>query len=304
MAQRDGDTAPVDDHELLARRFEEHRPHLRAVGYRMLGSLAEADDAVQEAWLRLSRSDPSGVENLGGWLTTVVGRICLDMLRSRTSRREDPLDVRVPDPVVSDLRGADPEQEALITDSVGLAMLVVLDTLAPAERLAFVLHDLFAVPFDEIAPIVDRAPAATRQLASRARRRVQDAGPAPDRDVARQRKVVEAFVAASRGGDFEALVALLDPDITLRVDGGVLARNLSKVVQGAKSVAGQALMYRRFAPLARLVLVNGTVGTLTAPEGEARSVMSFTVVDGRVVRIDILADPERLALVDLSFLGD
>lgn len=294
----------MDDHELLARRFEEHRPHLRAVGYRMLGSLAEADDAVQEAWLRLSRSDPSGVENLGGWLTTVVGRICLDMLRSRTSRREDPLDVRVPDPVVSDLRGADPEQEALITDSVGLAMLVVLDTLAPAERLAFVLHDLFAVPFDEIAPIVDRAPAATRQLASRARRRVQDAGPAPDRDVARQRKVVEAFVAASRGGDFEALVALLDPDITLRVDGGVLARNLSKVVQGAKSVAGQALMYRRFAPLARLVLVNGTVGTLTAPEGEARSVMSFTVVDGRVVRIDILADPERLALVDLSCLGD
>ncbi|MEU4130805.1 RNA polymerase sigma factor SigJ [Streptomyces wuyuanensis] len=294
----------MDDHELLARRFEEHRPHLRAVGYRMLGSLAEADDAVQEAWLRLSRSDPSGVENLGGWLTTVVGRICLDMLRSRASRREDPLDVRVPDPVVSDLRGADPEQEALVTDSVGLALLVVLDTLAPAERLAFVLHDMFAVPFDEIAPIVDRAPAATRQLASRARRRVQDAGRAPDRDVARQRKVVEAFVAASRGGDFEALVALLDPDITLRVDGGVLARNLSKVVQGAKSVAGQALMYRRFAPLARLVLVNGTVGTLTAPEGEARSVMSFTVVDGRVVQIDILADPERLALVDLSFLGD
>lgn len=294
----------MDDHELLARRFEEHRPHLRAVGYRMLGSLAEADDAVQEAWLRLSRSDPAGVENLGGWLTTVVGRICLDMLRSRASRREDPLDVRVPDPVVSDLRGADPEQEALVTDSVGLALLVVLDTLAPAERLAFVLHDMFAVPFDEIAPIVDRAPAATRQLASRARRRVQDAGRAPDRDVARQRKVVEAFVAASRGGDFEALVALLDPDITLRVDGGVLARNLSKVVQGAKSVAGQALMYRRFAPLARLVLVNGTVGTLTAPEGEARSVMSFTVVDGRVVQIDILADPERLALVDLSFLGD
>ncbi|MFI1466237.1 RNA polymerase sigma factor SigJ [Streptomyces wuyuanensis] len=294
----------MDDHELLARRFEEHRSHLRAVGYRMLGSLAEADDAVQEAWLRLSRSDTSGVENLGGWLTTVVGRICLDMLRSRTSRREDPLDVRVPDPVISDLRGADPEQEALITDSVGLAMLVVLDTLAPAERLAFVLHDMFAVPFDEIAPIVDRAPAATRQLASRARRRVQGAGPAPDRDVARQREVVEAFVAASRGGDFEALVALLDPDITLRVDGGVLARNLSKVVQGAKSVAGQALMYQRFAPLARLVLVNGTVGTLTAPEGEARSVMSFTVADGRVVRIDILADPERLALLDISGLDD
>ncbi|WP_432075585.1 RNA polymerase sigma factor SigJ [Streptomyces wuyuanensis] len=292
----------MDDHELLARRFEEHRSHLRAVGYRMLGSLAEADDAVQEAWLRLSRTDTSDVENLGGWLTTVTGRICLDMLRSRTSRREDPLDVRVPDPVIGDLRGSDPEQEALITDSVGLAMLVVLDTLAPAERLAFVLHDMFAVPFDEIAPIVDRAPAATRQLASRARRRVQDAGPAPDRDVARQRKVVEAFVAASRGGDFEALVALLDPDITLRVDGGVLARNLSKVVRGAKSVAGQALLYRRFAPLARLVLVNGTVGTLTAPEGEARSVMSFTVADGKVVRIDILADPERLALLDLSAL--
>ncbi|MFG3304461.1 RNA polymerase sigma factor SigJ [Streptomyces wuyuanensis] len=292
----------MDDHELLARRFEEHRSHLRAVGYRMLGSLAEADDAVQEAWLRLSRTDTSDVENLGGWLTTVTGRICLDMLRSRTSRREDPLDVRVPDPVISDLHGADPEQEALITDSVGLAMLVVLDTLAPAERLAFVLHDMFAVPFDEIAPIVDRAPAATRQLASRARRRVQDAGPAPDRDVARQRKVVEAFVAASRGGDFEALVALLDPDITLRVDGGVVARNLSKVVQGAKSVAGQALMYQRFAPLARLALVNGTVGTVTAPEGAARSVMSFTVADGKVVRIDILADPERLALLDLSAL--
>lgn len=304
MTRQDGGPAPVDDDEILARRFEEHRTHLRAVAYRMLGSLTEADDAVQEAWLRLGRTDTSGVENLGGWLTTVTGRVCLDMLRSRKSRREDPLDVHVPDPVISELRGADPEQEALITDSVGLAMLVVLDALAPAERLAFVLHDMFSVPFDEIAPVVDRTPAAARQLASRARRRVQDAGPAPDPDVARQREVVEAFVAASRGGDFEALVALLDPDITLRVDGGVVARNLSKVVRGAQSVAGQALLYQRFAPLARLVLVNGTVGTLTAPEGEARSVMSFTVADGRVVRIDILADPERLALLDLSTLDE
>ncbi|MEU2157316.1 RNA polymerase sigma factor SigJ [Streptomyces sp. NPDC019396] len=292
----------MDDKNLLAERFEADRPHLRSVAYRMLGSLAEADDAVQEAWLRLSRSDTSEVANLGGWLTTVVGRICLDMLRSRTSRREDPLDVYLPDPIVSSISGTDPEQEAMITDSVGLAMLVVLDTLPPAERLAFVLHDMFAVPFDEIADIVGRNAAATRQLASRARRRVQGAVPEPETDPARQRKVVEAFVAASRGGDFEALVSLLDPDVVLRVDGGALAPALSKLVRGAQQVASQAWMYRRFAPLARLALVNGAVGTVTAPEGEAMSVMAFTVSRGKIVRLDILADPSRLARIDLTVL--
>ncbi|MEU3299469.1 sigma-70 family RNA polymerase sigma factor [Streptomyces sp. NPDC006678] len=293
----------MDDDELLAQRFEEHRSHLRAVGYRMLGSLSEADDAVQEAWLRLSRSDADAVENLGGWLTTVVGRVCLDMLRSRTSRREDPLDVYVPDPVISSLSGTDPEAEALVTDSVGLAMLVVLDTLGPAERLAFVLHDMFAVPFDEIAPIVGKSVAATRQLASRGRRRVGEA-PVPDPDLARQREVVDAWIAASRGGDFDALLSLLDPDVVLRVDGGVLAAATTKLVHGAENVAGQAITYQRFAPLARIVLVNGTVGMVAAPEGKALSVMSLAIVGGKVVRIDILTDPERLARLDLAGLGD
>ncbi|MGW8954084.1 sigma-70 family RNA polymerase sigma factor [Streptomyces sp. NPDC055709] len=293
----------MDDDELLAQRFEEHRSHLRAVGYRMLGSLSEADDAVQEAWLRLSRSDADAVENLGGWLTTVVGRVCLDMLRSRTSRREDPLDVYVPDPVISSLSGTDPEAEALVTDSVGLAMLVVLDTLGPAERLAFVLHDMFAVPFDEIAPIVGKSVAATRQLASRGRRRVGEA-PVPDPDLARQREVVDAWIAASRGGDFDALLSLLDPDVVLRVDGGVLAAATTKLVHGAENVAGQAITYQRFAPLARVVLVNGTVGMVAAPEGKALSVMSLAIVGGKVVRIDILTDPERLARLDLAGLGD
>lgn len=293
----------MTDDELLAQRFEEHRSHLRAVGYRMLGSLSEADDAVQEAWLRLSRSDADAVENLGGWLTTVVGRVCLDMLRSRTSRREDPLDVYVPDPVISSLSGTDPEAEALVTDSVGLAMLVVLDTLAPAERLAFVLHDMFAVPFDEIAPIVGKSVAATRQLASRGRRRVGEA-PVPDPDLARQREVVDAWIAASRGGDFDALLSLLDPDVVLRVDGGVLAAATTKLVHGAENVAGQAITYQRFAPLARLALVNGTVGMVAAPEGKALSVMSLAIVGGKVVRIDILTDPERLARLDLATLGD
>ncbi|MFJ6630783.1 RNA polymerase sigma factor SigJ [Streptomyces sp. NPDC091376] len=293
----------MTDDELLAQRFEEHRSHLRAVGYRMLGSLSEADDAVQEAWLRLSRSDADAVENLGGWLTTVVGRVCLDMLRSRTSRREDPLDVYVPDPVISGLSGTDPEAEALVTDSVGLAMLVVLDTLAPAERLAFVLHDMFAVPFDEIAPIVGKSVAATRQLASRGRRRVGEA-PVPDPDLARQREVVDAWIAASRGGDFDALLSLLDPDVVLRVDGGVLAATTTKLVHGAENVAGQAMTYQRFAPLARVVLVNGTVGMVAAPEGKALSVMSLAIVGGKVVRIDILTDPERLARLDLAALGD
>ncbi|MGW1882859.1 RNA polymerase sigma factor SigJ [Streptomyces sp. NPDC001970] len=297
----------MDNSEFLAERFEANRPHLRSVAYRMLGSLAEADDAVQEAWLRLSRSDTSNVENLAGWLTTVVGRVCLDMLRSRTSRREDPLDplgVYVPDPVVSGISGTDPEQEALVADSVGLAMLVVLDTLSPAERLAFVLHDMFAVSFDEIAPVVGRTPTAARQLASRARRRVQDAGPAPDADQARQREVVDAFIAASRGGDFEALVSLLDPDVVLRVDGGVLALGASKVVRGAETVAGQALMYQRFSPYARVALVNGVPGIVSLPEGKAAAVMAFTVSGGKVVQLDILADPERLRALNLPNLDD
>ncbi|MGW2562073.1 RNA polymerase sigma factor SigJ [Streptomyces sp. NPDC001514] len=297
----------MDETELLAERFEAHRTHLRSVAYRMLGSLSEADDAVQEAWLRLSRSDTSEVANLGGWLTTVVGRVCLDMLRARTSRREDPLDplnVHVPDPIVSNISGADPEQEALISDSVGLAMLVVLDTLSPAERLAFVLHDMFAVSFDEIAPIVGRTPTAARQLASRARRRVQGAGPAPDADQARQREVVDAFIAASRGGDFEALVSLLDPDVVLRVDGGVLALGASKVVRGAETVAGQALMYQRFSPFARVALINGVPGIVSLPGGKAVAVMAFTVSGGKVVQLDILADPERMRSLDLSVLDD
>ncbi|MEU2429092.1 RNA polymerase sigma factor SigJ [Streptomyces sp. NPDC007861] len=289
----------MTDDELLAQRFQEHRFHLRAVAYRMLGSLAEADDAVQEAWLRLSRSDTSEVRNLAGWLTTVVGRVCLDMLRSRTSRREDPLDVYVPDPVVSSISGTDPEAEALVTDAVGLAMLVVLDTLPPAERLAFVLHDMFAVPFDEIAPIVGKSGAATRQLASRARRKV-GAAPAPDPDLARQREVVEAWVAASHGGDFDALLSLLDPDVVLRVDGGVLAAGATKLVRGAQEVAGQASMYARFAPTARLVLVNGLPGLMSVTADKAVSVLSFTLRDGKVVQLDILADPERMRELDLT----
>ncbi|AVZ72652.1 RNA polymerase subunit sigma-70 [Streptomyces lunaelactis] len=294
----------MDEKEFLAERFEAHRTHLRAVAYRMLGSLSEADDAVQEAWLKLGRSDSSEVENLGGWLTTVVGRVCLDMLRTRASRREDPLDVYVPDPIVSSIDGVDPEHEVLLADSVGLALLVVLETLPPAERLAFVLHDLFAVPFDEIAPIVDRTPTAARQLASRARRRVQGAAPAPERDVTRQREVVDAFLAASRGGDFEALVALLDPDVVLRADTGAMGPGVSKLVRGARAVAGQALMFARFATFARPALVNGVPGVVTAPEGQPVSVMGLTFGDGKIVEIDILADPVRLARLDLEVLDD
>jgi RNA polymerase sigma-70 factor (ECF subfamily) len=288
-------------HADLAARFEEQRGHLRAVAYRMLGSLSESEDAVQEAWLRLSRSDTAEVQNLAGWLTTVVGRICLDVLRLRTSRREDPLDVtvHVPDPIVSREGAIDPEQEAMLADSVGLAMLVVLDTLSPAERLAFVLHDLFAVPFDEIAPIVGRAPAATRQLASRARRRVQDSSPVLTSDPTRHRKVVSAFQSASRGGDFEALLALLDPDVVLRADTGALALSGQRLLRGARAVASQALMYQRFAQFSRLVLVNGVAGLVTAPEGEVFSIMAFTVTEDRITSIEILADPERIRGLDL-----
>ena len=292
-----------DNDRRLAERFEEHRSHLRAVAYRMLGSLREADDAVQETWLRASRAGTDDVENLGGWLTTIAGRVCLNMLRSGRTRREEPLDVHVPDPIVSRPDGVDPEQEALLSDSVGLALLVVLDTLAPAERLAFVLHDMFAVPFDDIAPIVGRSAAATRQLASRGRRRVQDADPMPDADVTRQREVVDAFFAASRKGDFEALVAVLDPDILLRTDDGGTLPEVAALVQGAEAVAGQALMFAHRSPFLRPVLVNGAAGVVVAPEGRAIAVMAFTVRDGRVARIDVLADPERLNRLDLSALG-
>ncbi|MER6126741.1 RNA polymerase sigma factor SigJ [Streptomyces sp. NPDC001795] len=295
----------MDGEELLAHRFQEHRGHLRAVAYRMLGSLSEADDAVQEAWLRLSRSDVTEVKNLAGWLTTVVGRICLDMLRSRTARREEPMaDTFVPDPVVSPLERIDPEQEVLLADSVGLALLVVLETLEPAERLAFVLHDMFAVPFDDIAPVVGRTSAATRQLASRARRRVQGAGPAPDPDLGRQREVVEAFLAASRGGDFEALVAVLDPDVVLRADSGALVTGMaaSKALRGARAVAESAFMFRQFAQYARLALVNGAIGVVTAPEGRPMSVTGVTVAGGRIVGMYILSDPERLEGLDLTAL--
>ncbi|MGW5420076.1 RNA polymerase sigma factor SigJ [Streptomyces sp. NPDC003943] len=289
-----GPMGPVDK-DALAERFEADRGHLRAVAYRMLGSLSEAEDAVQETWLKLSRSDVGDVRNLSGWLTTVVGRVCLDLLRSRASRREDPLDTYVPDPVVREEGAADPEQEALLADEVGLALLVVLETLAPAERLAFVLHDMFAVSFDEIATVVDRTPAATRQLASRARRRVQGAGPAPEPDPARQREVVDAFLAASQGGDFEGLLAVLDPDVLLRVDGGVLTAAASKLVRGAEAVAAQALTFAKFRHDGRRVRVNGSAGVVSLVNGAPLGLMAFTVVGGRITEIDIVADGERLA---------
>jgi RNA polymerase sigma factor (sigma-70 family) len=290
----------MSENDWLADRFEEHRPHLRAAAYRMLGSVSEADDAVQEAWLRLSRSDASGIENLGGWLTTVVARVCLNMLRSR--RREEPLGVHVPEPIVSREDGVDPEHEALLADSVGLALLVVLETLGPAERLAFVLHDMFAVPFDEIAPIVGRSPTAARQLASRARRRVQGAAPVPDADLAAQREVVDAFFAAARDGDFDALVAVLDPDIVLRADGGAAHPEATAEVHGARAVAERALTFARLAPYVRPALVNGVAGVVVAPSGRPFSVMAFTVAGGKIVAIDALADPERLARLDLTVL--
>jgi len=292
----------VNDAEWLAERFETHRAHLRAVAYRMLGSLSEADDAVQESWLRLSRSDTSDVGNLGGWLTTVVARVSLDMLRSRKSRREEPWDVLVPDPIISREDGVDPEHQALLADSVGLALLVVLDTLTPGERLAFVLRDMFAMPFEEIAPIVGRSEAATRQLASRARRRVQGA-PEPDPDVSRQREIVDAFLAASRGGDFEALVSVLDPDVVLRADRGALAG--SGEVRGAANVANQALTFSRLGAGGGIIhraLVNGAAGVVAVRDGQPFSVLGFTVAGGRIVEIDILADPARLARLDLTVL--
>jgi RNA polymerase sigma factor (sigma-70 family) len=292
----------MDEHDWLAERFQEHRTRLRAVAYRLLGSASEADDALQGAWLRLHRADTSGVDNLGGWLTTVVARECLDLLRARTSRREEPLGTHVPDPVVGRQEGIDPEQQALLAEGVGLALQVVLETLAPAERLAFVLHDMFAVPFEEIAPIVGRSPATARQLASSGRRRVQGATPVPDADLTRQRAVVDAFFAAARGGDFDALVAVLDPDVVLRSDGGVVRRGASVVVHGAAAVAEQALTFAGLSPFVRPALVNGAAGVIVAPRGRPFSVMGFTVTGGKIVEIDSLADPERLRQLDLAVL--
>ncbi|MQA74793.1 MAG: sigma-70 family RNA polymerase sigma factor [Solirubrobacterales bacterium] len=295
----------MDERERLAQRFEEHRTHLRAVAYRMLGSLSEADDAVQEAWLRLSRTDASAVENLGGWLTTVVARVSLNMLRSRNSRREEPLGgVHVPDPIVDRADGTDPEHEALLADSVGLALLVVLETLSPAERLAFVLHDMFAVSFDEIAPIVDRSPEAARQLASRGRRRVRGESTVPDSDLDAQREVVDAFFAAARDGDFEALVAVLDPDVVLRADLGPLPVGGSREVRGAAAVAGQARAYSRVGLVVHPALVNGAPGAVSTRNGEPFSVGGFTVRGGRIVGIYFLADPARLRRLDLTILDN
>ena len=289
----------MDDREFLATQFDAHRPHLRAVAYRMLGSRTEADDAVQEAWLRLSRSDADEIENLGGWLTTVVARVALNMLRSRAAKREAPLEeVRFPEPLIDRADAVDPEHQALLADSVGLALLVVLETLSPAERLAFVLHDMFAVPFDEIGPMVDRSPTAARQLASRARRRVQGAAPSPDPDLGEQRRVVDAFFAAARDGDFEGLVAVLHPDVILRADEG----EGSLVVRGAERVAGRAARFARLAPYVRPALINGAAGVVVTPKGRPFSVMGFTVVGGRIVAIDALADPERLRALDLTVL--
>jgi RNA polymerase sigma factor (sigma-70 family) len=298
----------MDENEWLADRFEDHRAHLRAVAYRMLGSLSEADDAVQDAWLRLSRSGAGEVDNLGGWLTTIVARVCLNMLRSRNLRREESLGVHLPDPLISPEGELQPEEEALLADSVGLALLVVLDTLAPAERLAFVLHDMFELPFEEIAPMVGRTPAAARQLASRARRRVKGADvPAPDPDLARQREVVDAFFSAARGGDFDALVAVLDPDVVLRLDSGARRPAASLMIRGAAAVARQAqsgLAAALRAAHLRPALVNGAAGVVVTVRGRPITVMGFTVADGKIAEIDAIADPERVRKIAAAALND
>jgi RNA polymerase sigma-70 factor (ECF subfamily) len=291
----------MDDKEFLAGQFEQHRAHLRAVSYRMLGSLSEADDAVQEAWMRLSRSDAGEIENLGGWLTTVVARVSLNMLRARRTRNEQPLDGHLPDPVVERIDSGHPEHEALLADSVGLALLVVLEELSPAERLAFVLHDMFAVPFDEIAPMVERTPDAARQLASRARRRVRGAAPQTPADRERQREVVDAFHAAAREGDFERLVSVLHPDVVLRVDFGP-DRPLRRTA-GAAAVAGQAIMFGRGAPASdttETVLVNGAAGELRRRGGKPFSLLAFTIAGDRIVGMDIIADAERLGRLGIG----
>ncbi|MFD5468608.1 sigma-70 family RNA polymerase sigma factor [Kitasatospora sp. NPDC127059] len=304
----------MDDRSARTALFEEHRPHLRAVAYRMLGSISEADDALQEAWLRYDRADTAEVANLGGWLTTVVSRVCLNLLRDRAARREEPLQPtgpggedgpeRIPDPLLRREGVVDPEQEVMLADSVGLALMVVLESLSPAERVAFVLHDLFAVPFEEIAPLIEKTSAATRQLASRARRKVQGR-PVPDPDLGRQRVAVDAFFAAARSGDLAALLAVLDPDVVLRSDGGAGQARHTVVLAGAATVAGQAVLWGRLSPFARPALVNGTVGAVVIGDnGRALSIMAFTVVAGAIAEIEVLLDQERLAAFDLSAFRD
>lgn len=296
---RHGGKVTVDEHDWLAQRFEDHRERLRAVAYQMLGSASEADDAVQEAWLRLARRPIGEIGNLGGWLTTVVGRVCLDMLRSRRSRREEPLDGHP----VATAEATDPEHEALLADSVGVALLVVLDALRPAERLAFVLHDLFAVPFDEIALALGRSPEAAKMLASRARRRVQAATP-PDPDLARQREVVDVFLAAARGGDLRALLAVLDPDVTALADPAAVPAGAPRRVHGAEAVARQAVVFSARAGSARPALVNRTVGIVVAPRGPVSTVLTFTIKLGRITAIEIVVDPARIGRLHITDLAD
>ena len=288
----------MNERDYLAERFEEHRAHLRAVAYRMLGSVGEVDDAVQEAWLRLSRADSTDIDNLGGWLTTVVARVCLDMLRSRQSRREEPFTPDAPEPVATGTRGSSPEQEALLADSVGLALLVVLDRLAPAERLAFVLHDMFAVPFEEIAPIVGRSAEATRQLASRARRRVRGGAAAPDPDLVRQREVVDAFLGALRAGDFEGLLAVLDPDLVVRAD----MSGAPSEIRGAAIWAKGAVAYGHMARAVRPALVNGAIGLVMAPRGRLSRALTFTIANGRITEIEVIGDPARLGELEVAIV--
>jgi RNA polymerase sigma factor (sigma-70 family) len=290
----------MNERDWMAERFEDHRTRMRAVAYRMLGSLSEADDAVQEAWLRFSRTDTSDVENLGAWLTTVVARVSLNMLRSRKARREEPTGMRLPEPIIDRPDAIDPEHEALLADSVGLALLVVLERLSPAERLAFVLHDIFAMPFDEIASIIDRSPEAARQLASRGRRRVQSENAVPDADLDTQRRVVDAFLSAAREGDFEALLEVLDPDVVLRADFGPAGG--SREVRGARAVVGQALFYSRQELVMHPALVNGAVGAVVTRGGERFSVAAVTVRGGKIVELDFFSDPDRLAQLDLTIL--
>ena len=294
----------MHEEQWLAQQFEQNRGHLRAVAYRMLGSASEADDAVQEAWLRLSRSEVGSIENLSGWLTTVVARVCLDMLRSRTSRREEALDTQVSEPIAKSERGSDPEREAVLADSVGLALLMVLDRLAPAERLAFVLHDMFAVSFDEIAGIIGRSPAAARQLASRARRRVQGAATVPDAARSQQRDVVEAFLAALRGGDFEGLLTVLDPDVVVRLDQAAGRPGAPREIRGARNWAAGAVAFSHMARFVRPALVHGTVGLVWAPGGRLRRALRFEFERGKIAQVEIIAAPERLRELDLRVLND
>jgi RNA polymerase sigma factor (sigma-70 family) len=292
----------MGEHYGLAEQFDANRGHLRAVAYRMLGSLSEAEDAVQDAWLKVSRAEASAVENLGGWLTTVVARVCLDMLRARKSRREESFGVQVPESIAASHAGSDPEQETLLADSVGVALLVVLDTLDPAERLAFVLHDMFGMPFDEIAPIVVRSPAAARQLASRARRRVRGAATVPATDLTRQREVVEAFLSALRGGAFQGLLAVLDPDVVVRVDAAAGAPGGPREIRGAQTWAQGALAFSRAVRFAQPALMNGAVGVVLAPQGRLYRALRFTIRDGKIVEVDVVADPARLRELDIAAL--